>query len=146
MADFKLKAGVLAIGAALMSPLAAQAAVEGPSGMDFYDVPFVSTASNGDLIWYREASVDLGSGAPLAEAYNVMYRSTDSLGAQNVVTGTVLVSSNEWTGSGERPTLSYAVGTHGLDQSCAPSMQLQAGTDYEIQNIRALSRKVTRFW
>lgn len=141
MADFKLKAGVLAIGAALMSPLAAQAAVEGPSGMDFYDVPFVSTASNGDLIWYREASVDLGSGAPLAEAYNVMYRSTDSLGAQNVVTGTVLVSSNEWTGSGERPTLSYAVGTHGLDQSCAPSMQLQAGTDYEIQNIRAALEK-----
>lgn len=141
MADFKLKAGVLAIGAALMSPLAAQAAVEGPSGMDFYDVPFVSTASNGDLIWYREASVDLGSGAPLAEAYNVMYRSTDSLGAQNVVTGTVLVSSNEWTGSGARPTLSYAVGTHGLDQSCAPSMQLQAGTDYEIQNIRAALEK-----
>ena len=141
MSDFKLKASTLALSAALLAPFAAQAAVEGPSGMDFYDVPFVNTTQNGDLIWYREANVNLGGGAALAKAYNVMYRSTDSLGEENVVTGTVLISSNEWEGSGERPTLSYAVGTHGLDQSCAPSMQLQAGSDYETRNLRAALEK-----
>lgn len=141
MSDFKLKAGALALSAALLTPVAAHAAVEGPSGMDFYDIPSINTNQNGDLIWYRDASVNLGAGAPLAKAYNVMYRSTDSLGAENAVTGTVLISSNEWSGAGERPTLSYAVGTHGLDQSCAPSLQLQAGSDYEIRNIRAALEK-----
>ena len=141
MSDFKLKAGALALSAALLTPVAAQAAVEGPSGMDFYDIPSINTTQNGDLIWYRDANVNLGDNAPLAKAFNVMYRSTDSLGAENAVTGTVLISSKEWAGAGERPTLSYAVGTHGLDQSCAPSMQLQAGTDYEIRNIRAALEK-----
>ena len=141
MSDFKLKASALALSAALMAPVAAQAAVEGPSGMDFYDVPSINTTQSGDLIWYRNATVNLGAGAALAKAYNVMYRSTDSLGAQNAVTGTVLLPSTDWTGAGDRPTLSYAVGTHGLDQSCAPSMQLQAGTDYEIRNIRAALEK-----
>ncbi|MEC8908194.1 MAG: lipase family protein, partial [Pseudomonadota bacterium] len=141
MSDFKLKAGALALSAALLTPVAAHAAVEGPSGMDFYDIPSINTPQNGDLIWYRDANVNLGDNAPLSKAFNVMYRSTDSLGAENAVTGTVLISSKEWTGAGERPTLSYAVGTHGLDQSCAPSMQLQAGTDYEIRNIRAALEK-----
>ncbi|MAE35108.1 MAG: Triacylglycerol lipase [Oceanospirillaceae bacterium] len=141
MSDFKLKASTIALSAALLSPLAANAAVEGPSGMDFYEVPSINTTQNGDLIWYRETSVNLGAGASLAKAYNVMYRSTDSLGAQNAVTGTVLVSSKPWEGSGDRPTLSYAVGTHGLEQSCAPSMQMRAGTDYEARNIRAALEK-----
>ena len=96
MSDFKLKAGALALSAALLTPVAAHAAVEGPSGMDFYDIPSINTNQNGDLVWYRDASVNLGAGAPLAKAYNVMYRSTDSLGAENAVTGTVLISSNEW--------------------------------------------------
>ena len=42
MSDFKLKAGVLALSAALLTPVAAQAAVEGPSGMDFYDIPSIN--------------------------------------------------------------------------------------------------------
>jgi len=141
MSDFKLKASTIALSAALLSPLAANAAVEGPSGMDFYEVPSINTTQNGDLIWYRETSVNLGAGAPVAKAYNVLYRSTDSLGAQNAVSGTVLVSDAPWEGAGERPTLSYAVGTHGLDQSCAPSMQMRAGTDYEARNIRAALEK-----
>ena len=141
MSHFTKKAGFLALTAALLAPGAAMAAIQGPTGMDFYDIPAVNTTQNGDLIWYRQATVNLGANAPLAKAYNVMYRSTDSLGARNAVTGTVLLPSTAWTGAGERPTLSYAVGTHGLDQSCAPSMQLAAGTDYEIRNIRAALEK-----
>ncbi|MEK9712801.1 MAG: lipase family protein, partial [Thalassolituus sp.] len=140
MHNFKRKAGFIALAAAVLAP-AANAAMEGPSGMDFYDVPAVSTTQNGDLIWYRDANINLGDNSVVAKAYNVMYRSTDSLGAQNAVTGTVILPTAAWTGAGERPTLSYAVGTHGLEQGCAPSMQMQSGTDYEARNIRAALAK-----
>src|SRR5690606_31357591 len=59
------------------------------------------------------------------------------LGAPNLVTGTVIVPSAAWSGSGARPVVNYAVGTHGLAQKCAPSMQLAAGSDYESANISA---------
>ena len=141
MTQFSLKASALALGAALLLPAMASAATQGPSGMDFYEVPAINTATNGDLIWYRNATVNLGDNSVVAKAYNVLYRSTDSLGAQNAVTGTVILPTAAWTGVGDRPTLSYAVGTHGLEQGCAPSMQLQAGTDYEARNIRAALAK-----
>ena len=66
-----------------------------------------------------------------------MYRSTDSLGAENAVTGTVIVPNGIWLGFGGRPVVSYATGTHGLQQGCAPSLQMAAGTDYESENIKA---------
>ncbi len=127
----------LVLGMALATPALASAATEGPSGMDFYEVPAISTDTHGDLIWYREATVDLGAGAPAFRAWNVMYRSTDSLGAENAVTGTVIVPNGIWLGFGGRPVVSYATGTHGLQQGCAPSLQMAAGTDYESENIKA---------
>lgn len=114
----------------------AHAAVVGPSGPAFYTKPAVVPAgANGTLISYRTAAVNLGNGASGFSAWNVMYKSSDSRNASNVVTGTVLVPNGAWTGSGPRPVLSYAVGTHGLAQRCAPSMQMAAGTDYETANI-----------
>ena len=44
----------LVLGMALATPALASAATEGPSGLDFYDVPAISTTTHGDLIWYRE--------------------------------------------------------------------------------------------
>lgn len=141
MSALRNKVSCLAIAVAAMAPGVSMAAMQGPSGNDFYDVPSVYAGNNGDLIWYRNATVNLGANSPVEKAYNVLYRSTDSLGAQNAVTGTVILPNVAWTGAGERPTLSYAVGTHGLDQSCAPSQQLAAGSDYEIENIRAALAK-----
>lgn len=108
---------------------------EGPSGIDFYTPPSPLPAGNhGDLIWYREASITtLGTSA--ISSWNVMYHSTDAPGNANVVTGTVLVPKADWTEWSQRPIISYAVGTHGLCQSCAPSLQLENGTDYENANI-----------
>ena len=63
-----------------------------------------------------------------------MYRSTDSLGASNFVTGTIVVPTG---GTTARSVVAYAVGTHGLAQNCSPSKQLAAGTDYEAANIAA---------
>ena len=115
----------------------AHAATQGPAGMAFYTPPAVITGNHGDLISYRSTTVSLGTDAPAVNAWNVMYRSTDSRGAANVVTGTVLVPKGIWLSLTARPIVSYAVGTHGLAQSCAPSLQMAAGTDYENANIVA---------
>lgn len=117
--------------------LSQAAPMVGPSGSSFYSPPSTATGVHGDLIWYRTASVNLGSEAPSVNAWNVLYHSQDSVGAANKVTGTVLVPKQAWSGSGSRPVVSYAVGTHGLSNSCAPSIQLARGTDYETANIVA---------
>ncbi len=123
--------------AAMVLPTFASAAVVGPSDASFYTAPSTLTGTNGDLIWYRPATANLGTGAVASKAWNVMYRSTDAVGAANVVTGTVIVPTAAWTGSGARPVLNYAVGTHGLAQDCAPSRQFAQGSDYENANIAA---------
>jgi len=114
------------------------AATVGSSGMAFYNAPAsIPAVANGTLLTYRTATVNLGTGAPAVKAWNVTYKSTDSVGAGNVVTGTVLVPTAAWAGTGTRPIISYAVGTHGLAQPCAPSLQMAGGTDYEAANIAA---------
>ncbi|MQX51855.1 lipase family protein [Alcanivorax sediminis] len=123
--------------ALLLTPLISHAAMTGPSDMGFYDPPVIAAGQPGELIWQRETSVDLGSGSPSVSAWNVLYHSTDAIGNPNQVTGTVLVPEAQWSGNGERPLISYAVGTHGLAQRCAPSLQMAQGTDYENANIRA---------
>lgn len=116
----------------------ATAAVVGQAGIGFYTpMTSVNTGANGDLVSYRDATVALGTASPALKAWNVMYRSKDSKGAANLVTGTVLVPTAAWAGTGDRPIISYAVGTHGLNQRCAPSLQMQQGTDYENANILA---------
>ncbi|MBE3002303.1 hypothetical protein IDM40_26910 [Nocardiopsis sp. HNM0947] len=79
-----------------------------------------------------EAKVDpLGIGTFPADTWRVMYLSTDALGEPMAVTGTVMVPEAEWEGEGERPLVSYAIGTHGLGSHCAPSVGLEQGLDYE---------------
>lgn len=120
----------------LVFPTLTDAAVVGASDSSFYTAP-TTTGNAGDLISYRTATVNLGAGAAATQAWNVMYRSTDALGAANVVSGTVIVPTAAWTGSGARPVIDYAVGTHGLAEDCAPSRQMAQGTDYENANIAA---------
>lgn len=105
--------------------------------LSFYTAPAIGAATKGDLLRYRPATVNLGAGAPAVQAWNVLYRSTDALGQPNVVSGTVIVPGAAWTGAGLRPVLGYAVGTHGLAQGCAPSVQMAQGSDYESANIAA---------
>jgi hypothetical protein len=121
---------------------AAHAAAPALSVVDlsFYTAPAASGAK-GDLLRYRPATVNLGAGVPAVSAWNVLYRSTDAQGLPNVVSGTVIVPSAAWTGTGLRPVVGYAVGTHGLAQGCAPSVQMAQGTDYENANIAAALAK-----
>lgn len=74
---------------------------------------------------------------PATKAWQVLYRSQDARGAAIAVSGTVLVPSLPWVGLGPRPLVTYAVGTRGLGDQCAPSYTLSQGTDYEAAFVGA---------
>lgn len=127
---------VLILGCLLTSPVVA-APQQGPAGMAFYEKPSTIPTTHGTLIRYRTATA-VPPGGPECNAWTIMYSSQDALGKPNVVTGTVLVPKSLYNyGLTPRPIISYAVGTHGLVQSWAPSIQLANGTDYENSNINA---------
>ncbi|HEV7647222.1 MAG TPA: lipase family protein [Actinophytocola sp.] len=67
-------------------------------------------------------------------SWQILYRSTSATGAAEAVSGTLLVPRTPWS-RGPRPLVSYAVGTHGLGDSCAPSHRLRTGTENEIALI-----------
>jgi len=122
----------LQLGAALAAP------VPGPTDASFYSPPTpLPGAPHGELIRYRDAVVKLGDASLAVRAWTVLYTSVDALGAANAVTGTVLVPQAAWTGAGPRPVIALAMGTQGLAQGCAPSLQFVAGTEYESPNVVA---------
>jgi len=112
----------------------------GPAGMAFYEKPATIPMTHGTLIRYRTSS-SVPPGGPPCYSWTIMYSSQDALGSPNVVTGTVLVPKSLWLKLTPRPIISYAVGTHGLAQNWAPSIQLAKGTDYESSNINAILNK-----
>lgn len=100
----------------------------------FYAVPSPLPAGHpGDVIKHETMTANLAGPVPIldATATRIMYRSTDRSDNPVAVTGTVLVPTTPWTGPGERPLIAFAFGTKGLDDSCAPSRQLEAGTNVE---------------
>ncbi len=123
----------LSILVVLLAPSGASATpAEGPSGSAFYTPPSPTpTGTAGGLVWYRPATVNLNVTLPSFKAWTVLYQSTDQHGRPDWVTGTVIVPTAKWSGQGERPVVTYAEGTQGLAQSCAPSLQMAAGTEYD---------------
>jgi len=123
--------------------IAAATACKGPTPSQeaFYQPPTTLTGHPGDVIRSRSSvfTLDAVNFTPVAgvTSQQVLYRSTDALGAADAVSGTVLVPTAPWTGSGARPLISYAVGTRGLGADCAPSYTLTQGADYEGSAINA---------
>ncbi|WP_461028962.1 lipase family protein [Streptomyces sparsus] len=74
-----------------------------------------------------------------ARSWKIHYRSTTADGRPNVVSGTVIVPREAHPGS--RPLITYAVGTVGLADKCAPSRTFPTGRTKEGPLIQqALSR------
>ncbi len=112
------------------------------SAASFYDPPSpLPAGDNGDVIRH-EASTFYIDPIQLIKAdagvQRIMYRSTDTHGSPIAVTGTVLTPRSAWPGSGVRPIVSYAVGTQGEGDDCAPSKALAAGFEYEGPFIAGL--------
>ncbi|GLY36144.1 lipase [Amycolatopsis sp. NBRC 101858] len=112
------------------------------SAASFYDPPSpLPAGSDGDVIRH-EASTFYIDPVKLIKAdagvQRIMYRSTDTHGSPIAVTGTVLTPRPAWHGAGVRPIVSYAVGTQGEGDDCAPSKALAAGFEYEGPFIAGL--------
>ncbi|WP_372493613.1 lipase family protein [Prauserella alba] len=122
--------------AAASGAAASQAASSAPAASDeFYTPPSpLPDGEPGDVIRNEETTFFLDplklTRAP-ADAQRVMYRSTDTHGDANAVTGTVLTPLREWDGPGQRPVVGYSAGTQGMGDHCAPSKAMAAGMEYE---------------
>ena len=122
--------------ALLAAPLASAKPEVGPDGPSFYAPPTKKAPKrHGTLLRYRPTSISLGATAP--QAWNLIYRSRSARDKPNAVAGTAFVPTAPWEGEGARPIVSFTVGTQGLDESCAPSRQFEAGSEYENSNISA---------
>lgn len=96
---------------------------------DFYVPPSpLPAGSPGDVIRSEPSHLALsvpGTDGPLpGAATRIMYRSTDSNGESNAVTGTYIDPAAEWIGPGPRPLVVLALGTQGQGDQCAPSKLL----------------------
>lgn len=146
-------ARVSALAALALGAGAASASAAVP---EFYVPPASLPAANGDLV--RSQPQPLGvslviAGQPVylpAKATKIMYKSTDEIGNPAAVTGVYLEPTKAWTGGGPRPLVSYAEGTQGQGDACAPSRTLQqtlvvesgqTSIGYEVPSIYSLLDK-----
>ena len=100
----------------------------------FYQVPRDLSGPPGRVLKQQPSTfyLDPVSAQPApADAQRIMYTSRDTRGGRTAVTGTLLTPPEEWAGPGRRPLVSFAVGTQGMADRCAPSRQLAAGSEYE---------------
>ncbi len=120
------------LGALVMASTASATPVEGPEGEGFYTAPkTLPTTKNGELIQYRPTTLNLNVTLPGYKAWKVMYQSETQKEKPIAVTGTVIEPTAAWTGKGVRPVVTIGIGTQGLGQQCAPSKQMEAGTEYD---------------
>ena len=95
---------------------------------DFYQPPTpLPDGQPGDVIRTEPSRIPAAADFPdalPASATRIMYRSTNARGNPIAVTGTFIAPTRPWTGPGPRPLVSFAVGTHGQGDQCAPSRLL----------------------
>lgn len=97
----------------------------GPGSDSGADAPPAVEREPGAVITEMDLAVESPS---VASARRIVYASTDAHGGPNVVSGSVLEPTAEWTGDGPRPLLVIAPGTQGAADNCAPSMTMHFGT------------------
>lgn len=138
LASASLGLGLGAAAAATAPPGTAGAtpvtgAVE-PARPSFYEPPATITGAPGTILRSEDAPqvlAPLGLSTAIAKGQRVMYVSRDRAGVPIAVTGIVITPRTPWLGLGARPLISYAAGTQGMADRCAPSRQLAEGVEYE---------------
>src|SRR4051794_22825310 len=111
--------------AALAAPGAQAKTRTGPAGEAFYTPPTpLPGAAHGDLIWARKLTG--AAVAPGGSSTNlVLYRSTGVDGKATAVSGIVQVPKGKAPKNGW-PVITYAHGTTGIADQCAPSRAVAA--------------------
>ncbi|WP_240487075.1 lipase family protein [Actinomadura flavalba] len=131
--------GLVALVAAGLAVPAYADEVPLPSADGFYLPPSpLPPGALGDVVRSRQARYPLSSKVVSTQ---VLYQTQNATGERIAVSGTVLVPSAAWSGRGSRPLVSYAVGTKGLGDKCAPSYSLSRGLDYEQFAVNDLLNK-----
>ncbi|GHH41832.1 lipase family protein [Streptomyces candidus] len=130
----------LALSAALPSAATATAAENAPTSTR---APAAQTAAApGDLVSTSPTAFRTVPLQPTnTDAWHIEYRSTTAKGAPNTVSGTVIVPKDGR--KGPRPLVTYAVGTVGMGDQCAPSAGFPHGTTVEATLI---NQAVQRGW
>jgi fermentation-respiration switch protein FrsA (DUF1100 family) len=128
-------AGILVLAAAPVLAAPANAAVpKGPAGTKFYTPPkTLPKGSHGTPVWQRKLS---GKAVLKSAASNrlLLYRSQSVAGKNVVVSGTVAVPKGK-APKGGWPVVSWAHGTVGIADACAPSrIGTQANYDSPLLN------------
>ncbi|MEV4924634.1 lipase family protein [Streptomyces roseoverticillatus] len=96
------------------------------------------TPAPGEIITSAPTSFHPLPGQPTrTKAWHITYGSTTAQGRPDVVSGTVIVPQDGRTGP--RPLVTYAVGTVGLADQCAPSAGFPRGTTAEGNLIQLLT-------
>ncbi|MFD9906361.1 lipase family protein [Streptomyces sp. NPDC059063] len=97
-----------------------------------------AAAAPGDVVSSEPSAFHPLPGQPTGtKAWKIHYRSTTAKGAPNTVSGTVIVPQDGRTGP--RPLITYAVGTVGVGDHCAPSAGFPKGTTLEANLIQQLT-------
>ncbi|MFB6614742.1 lipase family protein [Streptomyces sp. NPDC056367] len=119
----------------VLASVAALAALAAGTPAAQADEATTATVRPGDIVGAEPSAFHPLPGQPTnTKAWKVHYRSTTADGAPNVVSGTVVVPQDGRTGP--RPLITYAVGTVGMGDSCAPSNNLPGGTAMEANLIQ----------
>lgn len=105
----------------------------------FYTPPaVVPDGAPGDVIRARPSKAGPPAARSLADAWQVMYLSTNARGQRNVVTGSVLVPKGADPSS--LPLVAFNPGTSGPAFRCAPSRFINSGSFYEQSMVNRLLR------
>src|SRR5690242_917698 len=113
-----------------------------PEGQAFYDAPAEAIAGpHGSVI--RARSITGDPGLPGARNLLVLYRSVDLQGHPVSVSGTLAVPDGTPPPDGW-PLISWAHGTTGVADICAPSRD--TGPDYPAHDYTAQVREVQQHW
>ena len=127
--------GVVPAASAATAAPTASTILPAPSGDAFYTPPSpLPSGSPGDIIWDRPATSPVSGDL----AWQILYLSTNAQGAPTAVSGTLIVPTTAY--DGVRPVVAYAAGTQGWGFSCAPSVEIAAGSfdeEFEINNLLA---------
>jgi hypothetical protein len=125
--------------AALGSPAVA-GAVETPEKDPFYKPPagYQETAPGTVL---KSRNVALGGNGFGVPATQLLFRSNNSHGEAIAAVTTVAIPPTPWTGTGQRPLVSYQMAIDALGSQCNPSYQLQQGNSPEAETAASMYGK-----
>ncbi len=124
-ACFGLMTAAVLVGALALAPASAEAVVA-PAADHFYVPPTdLSRYAPGTILRDRKVTMSGPQQAETADAYQLLFRTTDASGRPTVAVTTVLVPS--FPTAGPRRLASYQPYYDSLTLNCAPSYTLQAG-------------------